>query len=1660
MYSVLSSRGGESGRLSPHTVRGSLFAEEFVVQSATPNIIKITLSLPECVVQRRTLHGIRDDAVFLRGAERSATSRFSVYRQLVAVPDGGEVSIASVVRKQATVPNVEIRSEKQSRIVTREPELAIVEHVGYLRGQRIACIRVSPARYQPGTKSLLLATDLEITLTIANPQGPANRNVGPMAGALSGAVLNFSYEPGKVTPMATRRKQNTSAGVGQVCWCTGSSWQATAASAASCGADYLIVVTDSLATSPFVDSLALHRASYNGFNVAIARVSQVDASPDTLNTPIAIRSLIDSLYTSQTAGHMADGRLGYVLLLGDAYDAADTPLLPSYYGYANHGITPNSTNDFYRAADSYYSFLDADPGADRYPDVLVGRLPVDQDASDWEIANLVRKIIRYEPLPLSAWADSVTMVSGTDDEDFTFEGEGLAGFSSFFDSVSAYYSPPGKSILQLHRLAYSSPGDTSKHRKFGNKLAASIKRGKWLTAFFDHGNPFYWVGSFYARSYETFANATGRPTVVFSIGSNTTQFDLTANWGRTVFGSCSVGQGCMIPPPSSIQCESPGYQTIDKCDVIAERLLVQPGGAVAVVGYSRTQLAPDAQADFINLFRSLSDQNPSTLGELVVGARMFMISNDVTVRNLMLLGDPALDIRTRAPAAADTFDVAIGTQDIRSPWSTYMHTSSSPIALTVRNVWKTQVVDLEVELWNGDPEDGDSDLLASTVIDTLPAYGEEVVQLSVSGVSGNIELFARLDPDDNLDERAEENNVASRRFLALPYKGNYPVRLGYNGNRSIVIADLEAAAGKEFLVSGATIANNMVRCFSVSDTTASWSFSTGAQSTFVQNTPVVGHIYKSPTAFVALESGVPTSSLRLLGGESGTVVRTRSIGDSQLFADQGVAKWVLTELGTDDDAMELVALKYRTQGILDTLFLQAIRPTGAIISPQVVDVDINLSAATIAVADIDVNGSKEVALLSKAVYDGNELKVYSFASNAFSLLWEQDVNDLAPAQAPSIVLIDIDSNGTVELLCNGRSNTGAFLRLYDSDGSEIWGADLSVSSSHTFSAGDIDSDGSAEIVVADHERIRIVAADDGSVLDSTTLTGTPVSVPYLADLDDDGDLDVVLLSQALHSTDNFPYRPTVTYLNVLNSSLDELAPTCTFQSLGDATVSALPAIDDIDDDGQFEMAYASPDGYLHVFELGSAAGKAAWSQRFANSLQTGLDEQPIVGNAYSNPVSLYQKSRMLGDVVLDSVTAPSFYVGHGTSVVVDTAAAGYELRAYGSVRVKGSSNAPVNFSAEFAAVSQSTWGGLYVDDRFAASNHPDSLLYLILTDAWIGVDVRSPLYAGATVISNTFDAGLISNDWLTVQDCDIVGSDGRGVYVGSGGDATIVSSRIEHHEGTGLTCEDCELAVSSGSSMSHNGVHGVYMIEPVASSLSSCIIEHNDGDGIRCESGSPAISASLLRKNDIGLSCWYEANPVMTYSRADSNGVGVSGAYASYPLLGTEEEPGHNCIVATTAHHVVNLNGGSTPIYSQVNYYGSICCKPSKFSGAVVCQPCDSGPECSEPSGMTLIVADSPSEPAKLPARFDLGVGYPNPFNPSVTVPYDVPSPGGNVRIEVFNVLGQRVATLVNGHKGAGRYYTEWHGHDDRGLDVASGVYFVRMTAQRFKNTRKIVLLK
>jgi hypothetical protein len=102
---------------------------------------------------------------------------------------------------------------------------------------------------------------------------------------------------------------------------------------------------------------------------------------------------------------------------------------------------------------------------------------------------------------------------------------------------------------------------------------------------------------------------------------------------------------------------------------------------------------------------------------------------------------------------------------------------------------------------------------------------------------------------------------------------------------------------------------------------------------------------------------------------------------------------------------------------------------------------------------------------------------------------------------------------------------------------------------------------------------------------------------------------------------------------------------------------------------------------------------------------------------------------------------------------------------------------------------------------------------------------------------------------------------------------------------------------------------------------------------------------------------------------------------------------------------------------------------------------------------------DEPSADGTLPRNHELAQNYPNPFNPTTNIKFYVKA-RGYVDLDIYNILGRRVKTLVSGDLSAGWHEVVWDGSDSTGDRVASGVYFYRMSAGEFAETRKMLLLK
>lgn len=105
------------------------------------------------------------------------------------------------------------------------------------------------------------------------------------------------------------------------------------------------------------------------------------------------------------------------------------------------------------------------------------------------------------------------------------------------------------------------------------------------------------------------------------------------------------------------------------------------------------------------------------------------------------------------------------------------------------------------------------------------------------------------------------------------------------------------------------------------------------------------------------------------------------------------------------------------------------------------------------------------------------------------------------------------------------------------------------------------------------------------------------------------------------------------------------------------------------------------------------------------------------------------------------------------------------------------------------------------------------------------------------------------------------------------------------------------------------------------------------------------------------------------------------------------------------------------------------------------------------------IMTDVATSVTPVPGTFALEQNYPNPFNPATLITYSIPKET-HVTIEVFNILGQKVATVYDQMQTVGTHSIAWNAHSERGSMVGSGVYFLQMRAGSFSQVKKMVLMK
>jgi len=107
----------------------------------------------------------------------------------------------------------------------------------------------------------------------------------------------------------------------------------------------------------------------------------------------------------------------------------------------------------------------------------------------------------------------------------------------------------------------------------------------------------------------------------------------------------------------------------------------------------------------------------------------------------------------------------------------------------------------------------------------------------------------------------------------------------------------------------------------------------------------------------------------------------------------------------------------------------------------------------------------------------------------------------------------------------------------------------------------------------------------------------------------------------------------------------------------------------------------------------------------------------------------------------------------------------------------------------------------------------------------------------------------------------------------------------------------------------------------------------------------------------------------------------------------------------------------------------------------------------------TSLVLDVDDDDNLKPLKFNLEQNHPNPFNSATTIIYSLET-RSKVNIAIFNILGQKIRTLIDNTESAGYHSVNWDGRDYSGTPVATGIYFYQISAGEYTQTRKMVMLK
>lgn len=1598
--------------------------------------------------------------------------------QLIAVPEGAEIDVTVAVPDSADTmyfadaavyPTpalvVEYTPEGWEYLVEEfaldeggyyqsgyyPGDVASVDGEGSLRGQGIARVAVYPLQYDGSTSELVAYPELIVTISCSGGRGGLSEPTGPLS-RVAGLVLP-NYEGGG-------ERAGTPADTGRWDVCT---------SVADCDAfdtDYLMIVESQLMGS--IEMLAEHRALWNSYNVAVVSDATVmENSNAEAISDVVIKDFIQDLWDLQgsthSAEHMEDGRIGYVLLVGDARSDNDHDLLPAHQAGS---IT----------TDHWYACVDGD---DDYADLMIGRIAAGDIP---ELETEASKIRYYEVNAISTdtWRHNALLSCG-----FAWRGYPIPDVCNVSDSTSmaatvhdafGAVAPPGYDIDEIHAHELWEPGwnccsDQRLKARELNRNAVNNK-GYHLVELCVHGHE------------------SGTHTFEEWDADNTANGDTFGFW---MVYSCLTGSFDYVDNDSLYDC-------------LGERLLhaQQMNGAIGYFG--ATELSHPSAWTYLGtyMWRAFFQHNMHTPGEAIAYAKLWSASgaggaDDPLMFNL--LGDPAIDLFLTDSEGYGTYpDYVVRSTEISATPDLVSCGESVHLTARVRNTSNCRVDDDVKVLFQMCERDGSGCTKVDSFFVRVPAWGyvdRESWWTPGSADAGHRRFRVVVDPQNAWPELHEDNNAAMIDVGVLPDAAGFPVSLGGEGGLSPVVADVDN--DEELEIVAAVRDPGRVSVLSPSGS-EKWPFDPiGDQA--LRGPVACGDLNGDGTQEVVVCYGDSVSARRGADGTAAWSTLRRYVRGLNSGA-------VLADVYGGDGKLEVLVTRAYLESQTLKGQLRALRGDGAgVVWPGplisgLADFQLPMDRSG-ASGDLDRDGLENALYTYARSLDG----CYAVALKANGLSrWTDHLYEEEPAAPPcNPVLADaVPDSAGLEVLWGPDA-----LRCLSRNGALIWECPVSGYVGG-IAVSDLNDDGALEIVVPTYGsagdpgdcagRLYVLSAE-GDTIDSVVLDYAAKAAPVIADLD--GGAPEILVTSSCYEWVPSDTMRWVSHLDAFTLAQGTLARSGALSRplllWGELTSS--PCVAYVDADSLLEVVLVDGEGNVHCLEDQGWSGgtPSRWACYQHDERHTGTYETPVTG-AYpaQTTASWWGDYLMTGDVTVDGTSR--LIVQPGTTVRVaplqDDQEGGLyeelvELIVEGELQVGGDPLRPAVFTSATASPQREDWIGMRLREHSTCIIENARVSY-----AMSAIEAHKPDSFGVTdseVLESGFRGIRCRADTSWTQQVVVHGNTVSGAEYGI--DIGYCDADVGENWVSDCSMYGIHISGDMGSIVHENRVlqpaqgyqsfSGVY----VKSTMGGLLLAGNTiGDedhgipnrGIQYEA-SCSRDAAIIRGNDIRVKptsgggtgmYFYDAKPRVRRNTITGKTVPVAffvgGTNSMRPSLG--EAVNGSCTACSDT-----MVGGCNRVLTEDDpseWYAYVDCKSadslmaecnywypapqsSQFRGPVAWRPYltsdpGQGRGLSEPEG---------GEQQNLPHVLELFPNTPNPFNPETVFRFALPQ-AGQVRLEVYDLAGRHVRTLADGPMTAGRQTATWDGRSDAGERVASGVYFCRLVVGTRELSRKVVVLK